>query len=296
MWIRINDVSYNFYPNAMSRRKTREGYFRLAHTMFGLNFDKWYDSGFWSRDRFIPYVLYHKGVAVSSVGVCVNEVQWQNTTQRYAQISTVMTLPEYRRRGLNRWLMEYVLREWRDYCDAIYLLGNDSVVDFYPKFGFEEFTEYDFTVPVRKAKGEVKKLDINELEDLVILVQKYRESNPFAALKVNNISQMLFHCMQFLSDDIFYVEQYDAVAIVRHRGNKMTCYDVFASANCRLDDILGVLANESTEYAQLGFTPKDLETCTVVESQEEDNHLYVLPGKSNIFRDHQVMFPLLSRA
>ena len=294
MLILINNYLYSFYSDVVSCCDTRESYFHLANVIYGLNFDKWYNSGFWDN-KFIPYVLYDKDIAVSSVGVCINDVIWQNSNKCYLQISTVMTLPEYRRKGLNRWLMEYVLKEWDNKCDAIYLLANNSVVDFYPKFGFEEFTEYDFTIPVQKIKGEYRKLNINNKEDLELLIKKYEISNPFAEIKVKNFSLFMSYCLN-LHDHIYYLKQYDTVALVKHDGNKMICYDIFTNLNVDINEILGVLADENTEYAYLGFTPKSTEKCSVVKSQEEDNHLFVLSGKVNIFRDNKIMFPLLSRA
>lgn len=295
MQVSIRGLSYDFYPDALSRQDTRDSYFRLAKSVFNLEFDKWYTSGFWD-DKFIPYVLYDKNVAVSSVAVCVNDVSWKRTVKRYVQISTVMTLPSYRKRGLNRWLMDHVLNVWQDQCDAFYLLGNDSVVEYYPRFGFEEFTEYDFTVPVQKTQGKCRKLDLGINADFDLLIRKYKTSNPFAELKVDNIGQFVFHCMQFLSDHIFYLECYDAVVIAEHNGKKMTCYDVLVDCGCPLGEILGAVADGNTECVQLGFTPLSVENCSIMPSREEDNHLFVRSGPENIFRDHKVLFPLLSRA
>lgn len=295
MQISLNGHSYSFFDDVLSHANTREGYFQLANRIYGLQFDKWHRSGYWGS-HFIPYVLYDEAVAVSSVAVCINDVTWHNSNKCYVQISTVMTLPEYRQKGLSRWLMEYVLKEWKNKCDAVYLLANDTVVDFYPKFGFEEFTEYDFMLPVQRIKGECKKLDISNLKDLGLMIKKYEMSNPYTDLKVKNLSQFIFHCLQFLSDDIYYLEQFDAVAIVKHDGKKLTCYDIFTDVSNSLDEILGVLSNDNTEFAYLGFTPKSSDHYFVQESQEEDNHLFVLSGKENIFKDHKVIFPLLSRA
>lgn len=113
---------------------------------------------------------------------------------------------------------------------------------------------------------------------------------------MDNLSQFVFHCIQFRANDIYYIQQYDAVAVVKHEKNRLICYDVFADANNSLDDILGILANDDTDHVFLGFTPELKSGYTIEESQEEDNHLFVLNGKENIFRDNKVMFPMLSRA
>ena len=55
-----------------------------------------------------------------------------------------MTDPDYRGKGYARLLMERVMEDIKD-ADGIYLYGNDSVAEFYPKFGFAESKEYFFS-------------------------------------------------------------------------------------------------------------------------------------------------------
>jgi len=144
----INGKKYGFVANAIHDvDAVRESYFALVQKMFGLDFRPWYNSGF-CRDVFVPYTLFDGDTAVASAGVVKNEFLWQGERKMYVQISTVATDPDYRGRGLSRWLMDYVLDEWRDNCDCIYLYANDSVVDFYPKFGFVPTHEHRYSLPV----------------------------------------------------------------------------------------------------------------------------------------------------
>ena len=291
----INGHSYTFRADVLSDPGTRNSYFRLADASFGLKLDAWYGFGFWDH-TFIPYVLFDGDQAVSSVAVCLNEVWWRRTKKMYAQISTVMTLPRYRRQGLSRWLMTYALNEWKGKCHSVYLLANDSAIGFYPKFGFEAFTEYAFTVPVHSVGGTFRKMDLYDAGDLDLVIHKYGVQNPFAELKVRNLSEFLFHCVTWHPDDIYYLEVADAVVIIKRDQNKLICYDILTAYRGRLNDIIGVFAGEQTEYACLGFMPVKAENAVCVPSREEDTHLFVLPGKENIFKDNRVMLPLLSRA
>jgi len=291
----INGQEYKFIQNALHDKFTRTSYFQLVQQIYGLEFEKWYQSDFWDN-RFIPYIIMDENIAVSSVAVCINDITWENQRKRYIQISTVMTLPEYRNKGLNRHLMEVVLKEWEDKCDAIYLLANDSVVDFYPKFGFEKFHEYQYSKPVVKSDGVYRQLDIKDPDDWNLIIKKYMPGNLFADLKAENVSQFVFHCTHSFSKDIYYVEKYDAVVIARLENERLYCYDIFAGDHCRIDDILSIMANESTKTACLGFTPKSGVDYTIQLLQEKDTHFFVLKGKENIFKDNKVMFPVLSRA
>jgi predicted GNAT family N-acyltransferase len=291
----INSQEYKFINNALKDKVTRLSYFQLTKQIFGLEFEKWYQSDYWDN-RFIPYVIMCEDIAVSSVAVCINDICWKNQRKRYVQISTVMTLPEYRNKGHNRHLMEVVLSEWADKCDAIYLLSNDSVINFYPKFGFEEFKEFQFSQSITQSNGIYRKLDIEDPNDWRLIIKKYKLGNPFSALVVENMSQFVFHCIYSFSKDIYYVDKYDAVVIVRFENDRLTCYDIFTNGNFRINDILNVMANANTKVAYLGFTPKSEEDYIIEKLQEQDTHLFVLNGKENIFKNNRVMFPIVSRA
>ncbi len=291
----IKGQAYNYIDNVMEEEFSRKSYFQLAEEIYNLKYEKWYQSGYMDN-RYKPYIIIYEDTAVSSVAVCINDIIRKGKRKRYVQISTVMTLPEYRNKGLNRYLMERVLNDWVDKCDAVYLLSNDSVVDFYPIFGFEEYKEFQYSKPILKIPGAYRKLDIEVPEDWNLIIKSYKRGNPFSELKVDNLSQFVFHCLQFRVNDIYYIEQYDAVAVVKYDNNRLNCYDVFADANLQLDDILGIMANDNTDCVCLGFTPELKAGFIVEESQEEDNHLFVLKGKENIFKDNKVMLPMLSRA
>ena len=198
----INGRLYNYIPNTIQSKEHRDNYFKLAKKIFGLDFYPWYKSGFCGYS-FIPYSLYDGDIAIASVGVSISEMKWKNELKHCTQISTVMTEPEYRGKGLSRWLMELVLKEWEEKSDFIYLYANDSVVDFYPKFGFEKTTEYRYSMPISQKIVTFRKLDVTISDDVHLIAEKYRLSNPFSSLTMeNNLNLLMFHCITFLHDNI----------------------------------------------------------------------------------------------
>lgn len=64
--------------------------------------------------------------------------------KHYIQIGTVMTDEFYRGLVLSRKLIERIINEHKDNVDGIYLFSNDSVINFYPKFGFSKSTECQY--------------------------------------------------------------------------------------------------------------------------------------------------------
>lgn len=291
----IGEKEYYYIKNAIHSDKTRDSYFNLAKKVFGLDFHPWYDSGFYTGS-FIPYTLFDGDLAIASVGVAISNFKWNNSILKYAQLSTVMTEPGYRGRGLSKWLIDLVLDEWDHKSDCIYLYANDSVLNFYPRFGFEKIENYTFKTAVKPQNGSVRKLDLKNKDDSNLLLEKYRHSNPFSALTMeNNIGSLMFHCITFLHDHIYYSNEFDAVIIAECDENEIFCYDIYTNKNCSFNDIVGLLATENNNVT-LGFTPAFKENCLVEISKEKDTTIFVRTTEKSIIQNNKIIFPFLSRA
>jgi GNAT superfamily N-acetyltransferase len=294
--ISIAGRKYSYITNPILEDGARKGYFDLVRKVFGLDFNPWYQSGFYTGN-FIPYSLFDGEIAVSSVGIVINDFMWDNSPKRYVQISTVVTDPAYRGRGLSRWLMQNVMQEWADKCDCMYLYANDSVIDFYPKFGFIKANEHRYHMPLTPTSGEFRKLDLSMRRDVDLLLEKYGESNPFSRLcLIGDTGLMMFHCVTFLHEKIYYIGKYDAVVIAECENDNLFCYDIFAKTDCNISDLLGIIALDTTKTVTLGFTPKVIDGYTITKANEKNTTFFVLGDKENILEDNQVTFPFLSRA
>ena len=203
-----------------------------------------------------------------------------------------MTDPEYRGRGLARILISEILKDWRDRCDAMFLFANDSVLDFYPRFGFIRESTYQFRRPVIPNPGGMRKLDMECSADRELLRSCYLKSNPFSQLTVvNNFELLMFYSISFMKNCIFYLKKFDAVIIAEYEDTVMTCYDIFCDPHQELDAILSAAAKEDTAFADLGFSPVSGDTC--VPSEEKGDTLFLLKGKENIWKGRQLTFPHL---
>jgi len=292
----INGNEYEFIKDIKDDDQIRESFNRLAQETFGLSFEQWYQNGYWGND-YIPYVLLDGDKVVANVSVNIINTRWENQAKLYIQLGTVMTDKEYRGKGLSRWLMEKVLEDWKDKSDAIYLFANDSVLDFYPKFGFEKASEYQYSKAISKKDGNVRKLDMLSAHDRELLLDAYKYSNPFSALPMeNNTGLLMFYCTQYMKDNVYYIDEYEAVIIAEYEDEKLICYDIYCPKKCSLDDILCTMARENTREAILGFTPKQVNDFKVIKLEEDNTTLFILKEKENLFRNNMLMFPLLSHA
>ena len=66
------------------------------------------------------------------------KLDYLKTQKNYIQLGTIMTDKNYRNQGLSKYLMNIVLKEFSEKNDEVYLFANDSVLYFYPKFGFQK--------------------------------------------------------------------------------------------------------------------------------------------------------------
>jgi len=292
----INGCEYDFVKNPIKNNAYRESYFKLIKNVFGLDFIPWYESGF-CGDSFIPYTLFSNGNAIASAGVVINNFDFNGTLKKYVQISTVVTSSDYRNRGLSKWLIETILTEWRDNSDCIYLYANDSVTSFYSKLGFVPASEYRYHMLLSKKSEACRKLDLLSKNDVRLLTEMYIKSNPYSLISTNKgIELMMFHCTSFLHDNIYYIPRYDAVVIAEHKRNNLFCYDIYGGGNCDISDLLGIVAQDNTTGAILGFTPKDASGFIITQANEKNTTVFVLEGKENPFADNKITLPFLSRA
>lgn len=274
----------------------RQSFIKLAEKTFGLSFQNWYKNGFWT-EKYIPYVIVeNREKVVANVSVNIIDTVWENTSKHYIQLGTVMTDPEYRNRGFSSQLIKVILSEWEDKCDAVYLFANSSVLNFYPKFGFVKATEYQYNFPFSAMKGEFRKLEMNNTEDNFILKKYYERSNPFSVFPMdNNYGLLMFYCNSFMKEHIYYSKKYDAVCIAIKNEDILTCFDIFGSDNYSMEEIIFSIGFEDIKQVVLGFTPKEYRNYCGTKIENDDT-LFVLNSKENLFINNKLMFPLLSHA
>jgi predicted N-acetyltransferase YhbS len=292
----IDGKIYRFNNKVREDKDVRLSFDKLLQKTFSLSFENWYQNGFWTK-KYLPYILLNGERVVSNVSVNIIDTVWKNEKKRYIQLGTVMTDSEYRNQGLSRLLIEKVLEEWKEKCDAMYLFANDTVLDFYPKFGFVKANEYQYQIPVKPKPKDVRRLDMSHNCDRELLLAKYKKSNPFSAFPmVENEGLLMFYCSQFMKDDVYYAKDCDAVVVAKQNGKNLICFDIFCDGKNDINEVLSIVASHDTTNAILGFSPKSTANCQVALLQKEDTTLFILSDKENIFADNQLMFPLLSHA
>ena len=289
-------MNYIFTNSMKEDNALRRSYNRLAEKTFGLSFEEFYQNGYWT-DKYIPYSLIDDGKVIANASVNILKAFYNGQEKRCIQIGTVMTDSDYRNQGLSRYLIERILSEWKETCDTMYLFANDSVLDFYPKFGFVKAVEYQCSSPITPTKGCVRKLDMSHASDREFLKRYYSKSNPYSALAIkDNYELLMFYCTSLMKDCVYFLEDFDAVIIASNKNEILTCYDIFSDGNHAMIEMVSRVAESQIRTVVFGFTPAEHASFHSRILEEEDTTLFVLKGKDNWFVNHQMMFPVLSHA
>ncbi len=263
-------IETNYRDNEALRNSFNE----LAGKIFGgLNFENWYRNGFW-KDNYIPYSVVVDGKVVSNISVNTCDMNYDGRIVKLIQLGTVMTDPDYRGRGYARLLMEKVLEEYEGKVDGIYLYGNDSVVDFYPKFGFRKSKEYRYSKAVEIENDRTAKLvPMAEKSDFDKMVRILDSTEQNAKLyMVNNPGLYMFYLSQFMQENTFYIDGTDSYAIAEIDSDTLNLHAIIG--NAPLDDVIASFGKD-IKNAVLCFTPHDVTGYYKSEVFEEDTTFFV---------------------
>lgn len=294
--VSIRGIDYIYTDEVRDCPAVRTQFDQLSQTVFDLSFADWYQNGYWTN-TYRPNVLLHHETVVANVSATTICTEWDGCRKQYLQLGTVMTAPAYRNRGLATFLIYSVLDAWRECADAVFLYANDTVLSFYPRFGFRQAQEYQCCALVTPKKSRIRKLDMATQEDVQLLLALYHQGNPFSRLQLlENDGLLLFYCTQSLRDCIYYCEDFHAVVIAEFHSGHMLCYDIFGGHSHRLSDILSSVAQPDTVQVAFGFTPQETTEMPLVirPFQEDDATLFLLDGKERLFDTTHAMFPLLA--
>lgn len=289
----------------------RDSFNALAEQTFGLNFEDWYQNGCW-KDNYIPYCALCDGEVVANVSVNPMEFVFDGEKRKVIQLGTVMTRPEYRMQGLSRRLMEKIEKDFGD-ADGAFLFGNDSVTEFYPKFGFVASEETQYVGTPADVKKEQKAAAVLVpmacKTDWDKLAQAVEKSACQGRLHMwHNAELLLFYVSKFMQECVYWVESEQAYVIAEPEENTLMIHEVISEKRADLNEIISAFGG-GFDRVVLGFTPEcapegasegksgsSLKTFVwqQVPRKEEDCTLFVKGRAFENFAEKKVMFPTLS--
>ncbi len=274
----------------------RASFNALAEATFGgLNFENWYRLGYWG-DNYIPYSMVLDGEVVANVSLNRTDMVMGGEQRRIYQLGTVMTAPAHRGRGYIRILMAEIEKDIGD-ADGVYLFANDTVVDFYPKFGFTRNREFVWHRPVTQTgEGSMVQIPMDTRENRQALERAMEKSTfPGGCRMVGNPGLVFFYAAQFLQDCVYYSQALDAWAIAEEEAGDWTLHAVFAQGDISLDAVIAAFG-PAMGRVTLGFTPEDTAGFQCREWKEENSTFFTRGPAFAGFAEQRLRIPTLSHA
>ena len=276
----------------------RKSFNELAKETFGLDFEGWYQNGYWT-DCYNPYSIVIDNKVVSNISVNTMEFMCDGEHKTYIQLGTVMTAEEYRNQGLTKILMKEIENDYKD-VDGFYLFANDSVLDYYPKFGYKKAAEYQYSKALQDNTKEGCKpavqIEMDNKEAWGILESAIDSSVSNSAFTMlHNKGLIMFYVTQFMQSDVYFIEEEEAYVVAEINEDELFIHMIFSNKVVNIENIARAFGEQINKVV-LGFTPLCKDSYQVEMVCEENTTLFVKEEGFAAFEEKQRMFPTLSHA
>ena len=275
----------------------KESFFRLGHATFGLDYADWNRFGYWDN-TYEPYGIEVDGELVANISISKSTLVVDGVTYKAAQIGGVMTAPNYRGQGLSRRLMEEVLRDTEN-VDLVYLFANSTVLEYYPKFGFEKRMQSTFTLNTSELQfvpQEVKKLNLQDAASRKLLfdfaMHRVPVSTKLSMLQHESI--VMFHALNVYDHCTYVIPSLNVIIMAEQKDDTLHVYDVISKHYVKLEKVLAALP-VSAPKIELYFTPNDSELSYEKKALVEDGAMFV-KEQHNFRYPENKRFPITSYA
>lgn len=286
---------YQVIKNYRDNEKLRHSFNELAKKTFAIDFEDWYQNGYWT-DRYNPYSIAVNGKVVANVSVNTTGFEIRGEQKRYIQLGTVMTEEQYRNQGLIRRIMEEIDKDYAERVDGMYLFANNDVLSFYPKFGLRAAKQYEY-VKERKAPAQqiFVPIAMKDKKAWDMLENKIKTCYSQAAFEMLDNSQLnMFYVSKYMQENVFYSEALDTYVIAETDDDTLTIDMVISDKEQDLNRIADGFG-EKIQRVVLGFTPKNGQGFEIREMDQDDRTLHI-KGDFAVLEEDKLMFPLLAHA
>ncbi|WP_144498992.1 GNAT family N-acetyltransferase [Bacillus pumilus] len=265
--------------------KLKESFNQLAIDTFDVDFSDWYNRGYWD-EKYIPYSFVHHGKVISNASVYLMSLIVDGKTYRAVQIGTVMTDQAHRNKGLASKLMQHIMDTYEHDCDLIFLFANETVLDFYPKFGFTRYHESEFSLDIGKSAIRIKKnvrLKQLTLDHDLPLLEQFAEKRQTDSMKLDakdHGSLLMFYFTLVWPDAIFYIEALDTIVLMNEENETIHVFDIISSEPQNIEEVVAHIVGETTEKVMFYFTPDtSIDGLHAVMAPNDEDALFVYTKK-----------------
>lgn len=287
-------MKYTYMKDYKDNDKMRKSLNELTEKTFGFNFEQWYSNGFWG-EKYIPHSLVDKNKVIANVSASIMSFELNGIKKNYIQIGTVMTDKDYQGQGLSGYLMQKVIQEYKENSEGIYLFGNHSVINFYPKFGFIKSKEYQYSKDIYSINNikKIQQVNMNNLDEWEAFFKAVNNSISNDRFTMKNPGLIAFWTRW--SNSVYYLPEEEAYIIAEVEGEDLFIKQIIASNKVNLELVISSFGSY-IKRVTLGFTPYNEGGYNIGEYHKEDCTLFILGKDLEIIENRKLIFPDLSHA
>jgi len=227
----------------------------FALKIHGLDFSEWESGGFWD-DAYTPFSFFLGDTIVASVCIYLLDAIIYGKTTHVAQISGVGTLPEWRRKGLNRQLTDVGLDWAQGKHDGVFLFAETDAVPFYRNCGFSPIDEYVEVVdasPVPNCAGAVK-LDPGKKHDLDKIYHYAKRRTPVSEkFSVLNEKLVMFHALYGLRNHVYEIPDLGCLVFSKRENGCLKLFDIVGERVPILKELYPYIADDDDRIIEIHF-------------------------------------------
>ncbi|HEY3664823.1 MAG TPA: GNAT family N-acetyltransferase [Polyangiaceae bacterium] len=274
-----------------------EAFLAFAPRVFaGVDFRPWYAAYGWPAN-YRAFALLESGAIVANVSVSSMTLIRAGRAVSAAQLGAVGTAAPYRGRGLSRRLLERALDFCATSANQVFLFANDSVLDFYPRWGFQLAPpEQLFRATVSLPLGvPARRLSLSLDRDRALLLEHCASAAPVSELfgAVDYGSILFFHVTNWFEHDVFHLPEHDALVVAKQEADVLTIFDIVCEHRFDLAEALPHLVTAPVRQVEFGFTPDVYWPSATANRRYEESPLFV---RDSSFLPHAPFkFPLLAQ-
>ncbi|MGO0999631.1 GNAT family N-acetyltransferase [Lysobacter sp. CA196] len=258
------------------------------------DFRRWCEWRQWGEDYRAFCIVGYDGRVLANASVSRMRLRVEGREVVGYQLGAVGCLPQTRGQGLARRAMQAAL----GYCGStpVFLFANDSVLDFYPRFGFAAAPQSLFEASLQAepaGDGRGATLDLSDddtrADFLRLAAAASAVSERFAACDYGRIAT--WYAANGYASPLIRLD-HDTWVFAEVEDGVLTIEDVFATRPFDLSAALPHLIGQPIHTVRFGFTPERLWPQARAVGAEADADLFV---RNLVLPAGPHRFPLLAR-
>lgn len=234
----------------------RAAFIRFIEKIHRVNFTLWEATGYWDN-LYRPFSLFQGEELISNVCIYSMAAVVNGRRCQVAQVSGVGTLPEWRKRGLNRELTTLAI-EWARHDHAFaFLFADDDAIPFYRKCGFRPVRDHAERVGANAItpRAGLVKMDLvksQEQRDLLFAMAQEREmiSNRFGNITPRLV---MYHALYGLRNCAYHLGELGVFLFMKRTEKRTIVFDIIGSDIPPFEILAPYLATEWTEEFEFRF-------------------------------------------